>query len=372
MSFAADLLRCFTTVNIDANSGIIPQKGVVSAERMRFIRIWNFIEPFAVFGLIMLVMWTSGLDKKIWWVKPSLGGLLIWSLILSPCIHYPFERDIFLTDAQKRMGFFFYFFECRGLGSPFRYYLPMYGERPFIIKYWKSILTALMFMNILFFCALVTFNKEIMIRYAAHMTTPTQGILFRIELLLGIDAALVFGLFPFMIRFDNLNESLRFMFAFMFLIAVMALCANLLFQANESTLREAFKGNPYMGLRGDSAHERLKNLSIFAVGGQWSGYVFWGFLQELLFLGVFSAQFCRAFDVSRSKTQLVLACLCSASLFGMIHIPNFWLGLITFTGGFFGSLFAAQCRNLFTLGIVHGFGGTMFNRLLPINFSVGP
>ena len=46
--------------------------------------------------------------------------------------------------------------------------------------------------------------------------------------------------------------------------------------------------------------------------------------------------------------------------------------MVTFTGGLFGAFFFLQCRNLFAMGIVHGFGGTMFNKLLPINFSVGP
>ena len=372
MALLNEIGNVFTKVRIDEDSAILAQTGVVSDRRLRCIRLWNLIEPFAVYGLIMLVVWTSMLDMKLWWVRPSLGALLVWTLVISPCIHYPFERDIFLTDAQKRLGFFFYFFECRGLGSPLRYYLPMHGEKPYAIKYWKTVLTALLLTNILFFCAMIEFNKEIIERYHEHMTTPAQAVLFRIGLLLAIDAALLFVIFPFMLRLDNFWKSLPFMLAFLFLIAAMAISANLLFQANEPALREAFKENPYMSLRGPTAHDRLAQITITGIGGQWSGYVFWGFLQQLLFLGVFSVQFCRAFDVGRSRLQLILACLCSATLFGLIHIPNFWLSLITFTGGSFGSLYAMQCRNLFTRGVVHGFGGTLFNKLLPINFSVGP
>lgn len=372
MGLLTDLKNAFTTVRIDLDSGILAQEGAVSDARLRCIRRWNLIEPLVVYGLILLIIWTSMLDTKLWWVKPSLGALVVWCLLVSPCVHYPFERRIFLTEAQQRLGFFFYFFECRGLGSPLRYYLPMHGEKPYIIKYWRTVLLALLFLDLLFFAAMITFNKEIIERYHEHMTTPAQGILFRIGLLLTIDAALVFGIFPFMLRLDNFHRSIRLMLAFVILLVVIAFASNLLFQCNETGLREVFKSNPYMSLRGPSAHERLSSLDVFAVGGQWSGYVFWGFLQQLLFLGVFSVQFFRAFDVGRSRLQLFLACLCSATLFGAIHVPNFWLGLITFAGGFIGALYAAQCRNLFTLGVIHGLGGTLFNKLLPINFSVGP
>ena len=366
------LKRAFTTIRIDPDSGILLQDSSAPAWYVRRIRLWNLIEPFVVYGLILLIVWTSMLDEKVWWVRPSLGALILWMLVISPLVHYPFEKRLFLTPAQQRLGLAFYFFECRGLGSPIRYSLPINGEPPFIKKYWKEILCALGFLDLLFICAMITFNSEILERYKEHMATPMHAMFFRAYMLGGIDLGLLFLVFPFMLRLDNLRESIGLMGALMIVLVITALVANLLFQRNESALREFFKDNPYMSLCGAPASVRLKNLGLFAIGGQWSGYVFWGFLQQLMFLGIFSVQFCRAFDVGRSRGQLFLACLCSASLFGLIHIPNFWLSVITWFGGFVGAFYAVQCRNLFALGIVHGLGGTLFNKLLPINFSVGP
>jgi hypothetical protein len=306
-------------------------------------------------------------------MRPAFGVLIAWTLVISPCVHYRFEKDLFLTKAQQRLGFWFYFFECRGLGSPLRYYLPMHGEPPFIKKYWKTVLAVTLGIDVLFVCAMITFNTEILERFKDTAgTTPGQHMFFRIYMLMLIDLGLILIAYPFMLRLDNFRASLKFMSAFVLLLLVFAFAGNFLFHLDEPGLREYFKDNPAMSLRGPTTMERLHEITPINVGAQWSGYVFWGFLQQLLFMGVFSVQFCRAFDVGRSRLQLFLACLCSAALFGLIHIPNFWLSVVTWSGGFVGSLYSMQCRNLFTLGVIHGLGGTMMNKLLPINFSVGP
>lgn len=373
MSFLGKFISVFTAVTIDQDSGILLQNEEAPAWYVRRIRLWNFLEPFAVYGAIMLVVWGSMLDPAVWWVKPCLGALVVWCLIITPFVHYPFEKDLFLTESQRNRGVWFYFFECRGLGSPIRYYLSVDGEPPQIRSHYKTIVGVTLFLDLLFVSAFITFNEDVRQRFGASMgDTVGQNILFLVWMLFLIDAGLVLLAYPWMLRLDNFHKSLRFIAAFVLLVTVMAVVGNLLFHLNEDALREGFKDNPYMSLRGARAIERLKGLNAFAVGGQWSGYVFWGFLQELLFLGVFATQINRAFDIGRSRLHVLLACLCTATLFGLIHLPNFWLGLVTFLGGLFGALCFMQCPNLFALGIVHGYGGTMMNKLLPINFSVGP
>lgn len=367
------LKQTLATVRVDTNSGLLlqPDTGFSSAY-IRRIRIWNFIEPYLVFGLMMAVVWVSRLDKHVWWFMPSAIVLVGWALILSPIAHYPFEKKLFLSPEQQQRGFLFYFFECRGLGNPIRYYFPIGGEPPYLVKYWKTILGVFCFINLLFLSALVTFNKEIGERYAAHATTMGQAVFIRFWLLARIDLALVFIGFPFLLRLDNFTMSLKYMGVMAVWIVAIALVGNLLFSINEPALREWMKDNQSMRLCGPTAVERLHGLNVFAVGGQWAGYWFWGFIQQLLFMGIFSTQLCRAFDIGRSRIHLLLACLFSAALFGLVHIPNFWLSVVTWTGGFIGAFYSMQCRNLMSLGIVHGLGGTMSNKLLPINFTVGP
>ncbi|NIA13205.1 MAG: hypothetical protein GWP08_03930 [Nitrospiraceae bacterium] len=371
--YLGDLKRAFTTIRIDPDSGIVVQDPHAPSWYVKRIRLWNLVEPFMTFAAILLIVWTSRMDPTLWWMWAGFSAILLWTLVLSPFVHWPYEKHLFLTDEQRRRGFGFYFFECRGLGSPMRYYRSVLGEPPQIRQYWRTILACTVFVDLLFISAAITFRDDLLLRFPC---LTQDGLLrqlaFHGGLLLLLDAGLVLVCFPVMLRLDNLHDSLGYMSAFFIVIALAALAGNVLFQLNEDYLRVAFEESKYMALAGPRASERLTALDVFAVCGQWSGYVFWGFLQQLLFLGVFATQLCRAFDIGRSRGQLMLACLCSAALFGLIHLPNFWLSIVTWVGGFFGTLFAVQCRNLFTLGVVHGFGGTMFDKLLPIPFSAGP
>lgn len=351
------------------DSAITPIHGA-DPDRLRRVRIWNFIEPVAVFTTILAIVWYTRLDDNTAWLQPVFTLLLAWVLVLSPIVHWPFEKDLFLRPEQR--SFWYYFFECRGLGSPFKYYLGAPGQRPYIIQHWKILLALLIFQDILFASACITFHQDMLIKLNEQHMSTIGIILHRAALIAAIDLFLLFVLFPFIVRLDNFNRVLRYMLFFALIVVTLTLIGNLLFQINEPSLRLRYEGDPYMGLRGETAAARLAALRPFPVGGQWSGYVFWGFLQQLLFLGVFSVQFSRAFDVTNSRTQRALYCLCSGACFALIHIPNFWLGIVTFIGGMLAALYFIQCRNLFAFGIAHGLGGTLSNKLLPINFSVGP
>ena len=83
----------------------------------------NLIEPFIVYGLILTVMWTSDLNMKDVWMFVEFGILLLWALFLSPWWHYSKlnEKEIFLRPEQR--NFWFWFFECRGMGSFKKYYM---------------------------------------------------------------------------------------------------------------------------------------------------------------------------------------------------------------------------------------------------------
>ncbi len=371
--FFSLIKSAFTEVEIDQNSGVILQNEDADPRYIKKIRLWNLIEPITVYGLIHLIMWTSWLDMSVWWMWAGFGALLLWSLIFSPIIHYKYEKDVFLTEEQKARGVWFYFFECRGFGSPKRYYFSVDGDPPLLRKHSKEILALIAFLDLVFVCAAIVFDQEI-----TDILTPIIGtnlvlkVLAEIIILVVLNAILVFLAFPVMLRLDNFVDSIKYLIAFIIVALPMIVLINVIFIIFEPFLREALADYPYMSLRGDYALQRLLSFNIIDFGGQWAGYIFWGWLQQLLFLSIFSVQFCRAFDIEKSKKQLFAACLLSASFFGLIHIPNFWLGLFTFISGFFWALYFLQRRNLFSMGVVHGFGGTMFNKLIPINFSVGP
>ena len=361
----------FTEVNLDYESGIVLVNEEADPAYVKKIRIWNLIESFTIYGLILLIVWTSMLDTSLWWLWAGLGFILIWTLFLTPLIHYKYEKDLFLTEEQQARGIWFYWFECRGLGSPRRYYFEVDGEEPLLKQNLKPIMILTIFIDILFIALVIDYPAEaeqILGGISGGIIPlPIMAVIFLILL----DALLIFLAYPVMLRLDNFRQSYKFMLAFIVIAIPLIFLFNLFFQLVEPLLGPILADNPYMNFRGDPAATRLANFNIISVMGQWSGYIFWGWLQQLLFLSVFNTYFARGFDI-REKKQRLYACLCSALFFGLIHIPNFWLSMFTFISGFFWALYFMQCRNLFAMGIVHGFGGTLLNKLAPINFSVGP
>ncbi len=367
----SEFKKPFTTVELCKDSGIVLVNENADPKYVKKIRIWNLAEAFTVYGLVLIIIWVSMLDTSLWWMWAGLGSLLIWIFILTPLVHYKYEKDLFLTEEQKARGKWFYVFECRGLGSPRRYYFSVNGEKPQLKEYFKTILALTIFIDVLFISLLVYYDAIATQLLGGLASNIGAKIVIEVGLIVAIDFVLIFIAYPVMLRLDNFHPSIKFMVAFIIITIPLVILFNLFFQAVEPTLGPALASNPYMNFRGDPAAVRLRNLNALAVMAQWSGYVFWGWLQQLLFLSVFNTYFARGFDIRKPK-QRILACLCTATFFGLIHVPNFWLGLFTFISGFVWALYFMQERNLMAMGIIHGLGGTLANQLTPINFSVGP
>jgi len=228
-------------------------------------------------------------------------------------------------------------------------------------------------MSTLYICAAITFWTEIDIRYGQYYSdTIVSKLLFIAELFLAINLLWLFAGFPFMVRLDNFTKCLRFIAAFLLGGFVFILLFNLFFQLVLEPFRDALESWHFIRLRGAPAGERLAVLADpFAIGGQWAGYVTWGWVQQLIFTGYFGVLFSRAFPINTSRRELTKACLCTATAFCLVHLPNVWLMVFTFLGGFLGTFFFLQTHNLFALGLSHGFAGSLLNKLTPINFSVG-
>ncbi|MBW7862965.1 MAG: hypothetical protein H3C30_00970 [Candidatus Hydrogenedentes bacterium] len=368
--------RCFTRVDLVRDSGLIARTDAVSESYLNRIRWWNFLEAWGVFLLVLLVVWCAyWLDKgDTARMRAAIAiPTMLWMFILSPLVHYRFERDIFVLPHQQPRGLGLYFWEFRGLGNPWRYYVGKDGEPPLLVKHWRCVAAVLAAMALLYLSAAWTFSAEIDERYGEYYAACGGKTGFIVLLLGGILLGWLFVAIPFMVRLDNFARSVRFIAAFLVSAFVMVLLFNALFQFVLEPLRDSLEGWHHLRLRGTPARERLAALSDpLAIGGQWSGYVTWGWVQQLIFASYFGVLFGRSFPVDRSRWELFKACLCSATVFSLIHLPNVWLMAFTFFGGVFGTLFFYQMFNLFALGFSHGFGGSILNKLTPINFSVGP
>jgi hypothetical protein len=107
----------------------------------------------------------------------------------------------------------------------------------------------------------------------------------------------------------------------------------------------------------------------------WWNYIWWGFIQQWLFLGYFNTRLRKGLSKSKYKGNManILACIANMFFFGLFHVPAWDLALFAFTGGaFFAWIYQPdKRRNLWAMAIIQGLGGALL-ALLPWKLSVGP
>ncbi|HME54543.1 MAG TPA: CPBP family intramembrane glutamic endopeptidase [Candidatus Lokiarchaeia archaeon] len=367
-------LTSFFELDLEYSSGIAPIEGA-DPHKVKVARWWNFIEPISTYAAVIATMWLTGLKNPI--MYPIFGGLLIWLLVLSPMVHYWYEKDVFLEENQRNMGF--YCMECRGFGSPVKYFKgdPEKGVPPLIKSQWKTIVTLLVLFGIMFVLAIMEFwNNSIfenLLTKTLHMTANDGNKALIAAALIAILLVVLFFGFSIVIRFDTLKKGAKHLILMFALGIPLVLVFTGIF-----ILIPALPYFPY-ALPSDYMTGTIdKTILVFSwpfgffqFMGQWTGYVWWGYAQQLLFLSIFSTMFTRAFDVRTRRGQW-LACIASGGMFGFMHLPTFWLSFFTWVAGVMWAWFFMRNRNLFVMGVCHGAMGSLLNELTPIKFSVGP
>jgi hypothetical protein len=120
---------------------------------------------------------------------------------------------------------------------------------------------------------------------------------------------------------------------------------------------------------------KMFEIGDFMLG--WLGYVVWGSIQQLLFLGYFNTRIRKAllgYEWKYAKYAPLISMFICASFFAIIHLPSM-LAIFTFIGGALWSWYFQKkgCANILVAGIFHGFFGTLLGSYLAfIPFSVGP
>jgi membrane protease YdiL (CAAX protease family) len=341
----------------DKRSGLVPIENS-DPKIVKRLRIWNIAEPILVYTIALVVIWVSGLEAS--WLMPVFAVLALWALFISPAIHYYYEKDIYLEEENR--NFWLYFFESRGMGSARRYFFTVDGEKPLYKKYFKYIAISWIIISLSGICTAIHYNEEFL-EYLTDFGLGTSLITQIIVLisLLPILFILLFIGFSVMIRFDTIKLALKHLGIIIAIGIPYVLMFNLIFTI--------WPDLPY--LTGDSAAQKLSEFTIVSYGSQFFGYIFWGYLQQLLFLGIFNTMLCRGFDITKPSGQ-ILASFFTSMFFGLIHLPVFWLSFFTWFAGFFWSLYFMRSRNLWTMGVSHGALATLLNQLTPVPFSVGP
>ncbi len=131
-------------------------------------------------------------------------------------------------------------------------------------------------------------------------------------------------------RTDNFKQVLRMVLPF-------GLVAVLLFFA--------------VGLMQNSIHLTWHIVPILII------YPVWGIIQQFLVIGLVAGNLQDLDGILIPKGVVILV---TALLFGLIHYPWYWLVLGTFILALFYGYVYLRCRNLYVLGILHGWLGGLF------------
>jgi len=86
-------------------------------------------------------------------------------------------------------------------------------------------------------------------------------------------------------------------------------------------------------------------------------YPIWGTVQQLLTIGLVAGNLK---DLKYKKLPDLIIILVTASLFALIHLPHYWLVLGTFILALFYGHLYLKVRNIYVLGILHGWLGALF------------
>jgi uncharacterized protein len=86
-------------------------------------------------------------------------------------------------------------------------------------------------------------------------------------------------------------------------------------------------------------------------------YPIWGTIQQLLTMALVAGNLN---DLKSKKMNKLVIVLITATLFSIMHFPNYWLVLGTFALALFYGYIYLKVRNVFVLGILHGWLGAFF------------
>jgi membrane protease YdiL (CAAX protease family) len=135
----------------------------------------------------------------------------------------------------------------------------------------------------------------------------------------------------------------------------------------------------YWGFRTDNINKVLKTVLLFGIltlvacitAGIYLGtinitwhiipilvlYPIWGTIQQFLLIALTSGNLS---DLKNSNLNKIFIVFISAILFGLIHYPYIWLMIGTFVLAIFYGFIYMKERNLYVLGVFHGWLGAIF------------
>lgn len=194
---------------------------------------------------------------------------------------------------------------------------------------------------------------------------------------------LIFIISPFAMNLDNFSEVKKDMLMIVVSTIILMLLLNAIFDVflpmvSGDGIEFGWQYPFQSGAKNDPSYLAENfNIGEYLIG--WYGYIWWGALQQYLFMSYFLRLLTKIFPNSKGYVPAVF----SSCIFGIIHFPDWPLMVFT---GLAGLMWAynwqkvhvtkdgkvVRGNNLWLWGLAHGFGGTFVNLLIPISMSVGP
>ncbi|MBD3351943.1 MAG: CPBP family intramembrane metalloprotease [Candidatus Lokiarchaeota archaeon] len=205
--------------------------------------------------------------------------------------------------------------------------------------------------------------------FYANFSWGSLWALFAPVIILGVLLGLINVLFwPLFIKYEDMYETIKdliMILAFgVFLLTVWNVLCDIFFAVGSDYMHHSWRiGEVPVELREDF------HIGEFLVGV--FGYHYWGWVQELLFLGYFCWLSWKIFPNPNSHHKWINATI-SSLLFGLFHYDNMPLMIGTMIGGFMWALWWGERRNLWMMGLMHGFNGSLVDWLIPMSMTVGP
>ena len=343
-------------------------------QNLKVIKALNIGEPCIEIALVLLIIWTSML-KVSWWMISSFLILIIWTLFVSPYIHYHILNEGPLFLPPEHQNFKYWLFEARGLGNPFKFYERQKDGTFYFMKYGFQIGWFIVLLIFLTFGAIIheegAFALDLIGLFGYTSYSLELWVCF---VLFGVGSILLlFIVLPVFMRLDNFLTTFNKYFLYLsgialFLIIIMGLQFQILWDFWNNFLGEGHRWS----LKPPTPLKRIQEETFADYFDTWIAYIFWGWLQQMLFLGCFATQLSRGFDTRNSKSGKTYACILSAIFFASMHVPAFWLSFATGIFGYFWAYRFMDMPNMAVFGINHGMLASLVERLLPINFTVGP
>lgn len=308
------------------------------------------IEGMAVYTTIMWGVWYTHLNAAFTWFPVTVSLLLGYLILVSPGLNIYFYRRTGQLSAKPRLAE--YYFLSRGIGAPIQYFRGGKESLLYINRVAVTLILVVMSLLMLFF---VQKHQEALATFFQLNVDAWWGIFLLCELLL---VSLGVVLFSVLVRWDTLYASLWPVTKIAIGGTVLVLALHVLFRF--------FYDFPFM--TGQSAADKWQLFSAQSFFSQWFGYFFWAWVQQFVFLGVFVTGMTRYIDLTSLRNRAAVIVV-GALLFGMVHLPNVWLFLITTALGVVFTQVYLKHRNLFLIAMVHAFLAALYYHLLPITLA---